>query len=564
MSKFNAKKSLARLKELDLELENVIKDKQDCTLIDYVKWVGRFDFNELPLSDADVLVMCVLSYFEYTRAFESAAEILLKDTLWMNKAGIVKLMITGGDMGNTNIYRAACESKRFGELLIKDYVNIASTEPPVQFSAMTFSAPGIFNMICYRGTDSTVAGWKENFMISFTRTKAQELAEKYAEEHIKKGEKWYVSGHSKGGNLALCAALSLTEEKSALVDHIYLLDGPGLCPEVAEDEAIKNIDAKTTRVIPEFDVIGKLFEPKITDTKIVRSFRKGINQHSLASWMVDHGELSTVPQNAPGCMVINDLVDNWIRSIDLERRKQFVNELFDSMSVDGVTDLADITPEYYGKVVVELIGKSRDTKKILGELPKKLFLDGVFDEIESQKNMYSQRQFDVLFAAGLFVFGLATMLISAKLFEIVSLLIVSVIILFQLFVLIRRIIKQKRVNENSRLRIIMLIGTVGILLFLLLRPGALSVLGSVIIGLIFTVFAYVSFERIALSKTVFLRVFSVIEAVLASILALVFFIVPQEYVGIAALIAGGIVITDAVLRIVLVIYSLIKERAHGK
>ena len=564
MSKFNSRKALARIKELDLELENVIKEKRDSTLFDYVKWIGRFGFDEMPLCEADILVLCVVSYFEFSTVMEGLTEIRLKDTLAYSLLDKVKLMITGGDMGNTNIYRSACESKRFGNLLIKNYVNDYSEDPPIQFSALTFYSDTGFNVICYRGTDSTIAGWKENFMISFMRTEAQERAENYARKLIDGQSDWYIAGHSKGGNLALCAALNLPQWQFAFVKHVFLLDGPGLCPEVMDEKEIKRIDPVTTRVIPEYDVIGKLFEPKITDTKIIKSFRRGINQHSLASWLVEHGNLSTVKSNSPGSNILNEIVDSWIKSVDLEGRKKFVNELFDSMSVDGVTDLSVVHPDYYGNVVIKLTKKSKDTKRILGEIPRKIFLDGVFDDFEQKKSIFTKKQFEFLFAGGLALFGLIMILASRLLYEITSIFIIAVIISLQAFILIRRIIIEKHVGDTARLRIILLIGLAGILAVLLLKPTALSVFGSVIFGLLFAVYSYTLFERISLAKTRFLKVFAMVDFFLSIGFAVSFFIMPEKYVFILGIIAGAHLIVEALFRTIYLIVYYIKDKAHGK
>ena len=121
-------------------------------------------------------------------------------------------------------------------------------------------------------------------MISFRRTEAQEMALRYARAHLAPGRRWMLGGHSKGGNLALYAACLLEEELWQRVDHVYLLDGPGLCPEVMDVNCTERIEGKTTRIIPAFCVIGKLFEPNITDTRIVRSSALGPMQHNLGPW----------------------------------------------------------------------------------------------------------------------------------------------------------------------------------------------------------------------------------------------------------------------------------------
>ncbi|MCR5694943.1 MAG: DUF2974 domain-containing protein [Clostridia bacterium] len=564
MKKYDAKKTLAKIKELDLELENVINEKKDSTLLDYVKWYGNFGFGELPLREADILVMCVVSYFEFSAALKDRSEMPLSETLPFFSSGEVPLMITGGDMGNSGIYAAAAESKRFGSLKLKNYVNVLSQEPPVQFSAVSLCSDTGFSVICFRGTDSTIAGWKENFMISFTRTKAQELAEEYVAKYVDGGSDWIVAGHSKGGNLALCAAISLGDEQLANVKHVYLLDGPGLCPEVASVSKLMRIKDKTTRIIPEFDIIGKLFEPEIDDLRIVRSFRRGINQHSLASWMVDHGELSTVPCNAAGSKFLNDLVDNWIRSVDVEKRKTFVNELFDSMRVDGVEDIATVSPEYYGNVLIKLTGKSKQTRQIIGEIPKKLIFDGFLENLGPETGYFTPKQIDLFYMLVIAALGTATLLLSGSLFEAASVLAVGLILVFQVIILIRRLVKERSLSETTRLRMIMVIGIAGALTVLILKPNALNFFGSVILGLTFAVFAFVSFEKIASSRSKFFRILSVSEFAISVLLAIAFFAAPQQIESIVAIVAGILLLLDALARGIRLLFETIRDRTNGK
>ena len=94
--------------------------------------------------------------------------------------------------------------------------------PPLQFSAVCFHGKN-WSFLAFRGTDSTLAGWKEDFQISVARTGAQELAYEYAEKHLTGKQKWYIGGHSKGGNLALYAACMLSPEQWDKVERMYLL-----------------------------------------------------------------------------------------------------------------------------------------------------------------------------------------------------------------------------------------------------------------------------------------------------------------------------------------------------
>ncbi len=341
-------------------------------LTDYILWMGDLDFQALPFRDADALILCVISYFDLSPVTGANPQARVRDCLPMIEAGEARICITGGDMGNTAIFEAAARSKRFGDLLITDYEDILSPEEDLQFAAVTLRDEGRFLFIAYRGTDSTLTGWKEDFMISFTRTKAQNLAAEYAERVLTQASEpvRYIGGHSKGGNQALYAASLLDEALWDTVTKVYLLDGPGFCPEVLDTELVARVDPKAVKIIPEFDIIGKLFETPITETHIVASYRHGLTQHSLASWLIDHGRLAEVPEHDRLSLWVNETVDRWIAGISQEDRVIFIDELFDALRAGGKDSLDDMGAEDFYKAFVRLSQVSSVTKQALTELPK--------------------------------------------------------------------------------------------------------------------------------------------------------------------------------------------------
>jgi len=346
------------------------------TLEDYILWMGDYPFTSVGMQEADALVLCLLSYIDFRPAFTAGrSRISLNEIKSEIPSERLEVMITG----HRDTYRRICElaarSKRFGELTLSDCVDVRSTEPPLQFSSLCFHAQD-WSFLAYRGTDNSFSGWKEDFMISFTRTEAQSLAVEAAQAVITPDRKWYLGGHSKGGNEVLYAACMLSEEAWRQVERVFLLDGPGLCSEVCDLSRMKRIEARTTRILPEYCVIGKLFEPQIQDTRIVRSSAYGISQHGIATWGIDHGKLAYAEKNDPQSVWLSEVVNLWINGIGQEERPLFVNELFDALSSGGA-----MTVDEFGKngwenmdsLIRQLMASSNTTKRTLSNLPKKAF-----------------------------------------------------------------------------------------------------------------------------------------------------------------------------------------------
>ena len=563
LDKMRIKNKRKQIQKVDAEKERILATTKTATLLDYIEWIGDFDFDTLPFREPDALVLCVASYFEILPLFaDGRKSAKLSECLPLLDAGRARLMITGGDMGNEGIFRAAAASKRFGELEITDYIDKLTTDPPLQFATMCFRYKGKFAFIAFRGTDSSLAGWEENFMISFTRTTAQNMASEHVSMLIEPGCDWYIGGHSKGGNLALTAACVLDDEQLGLVKRIFVLDGPGLCPEVFDEKLIQRIDPQTTRIIPEFDVIGKLFEPRITDTRIVKSYRKGIEQHSLASWMVDHGELSKGAGNAPGSCWINDLVDEWIAGLPLEERAVFVEELFDAMEEEGINDLQEVSPEYFGNLIIRLSGKSATTRKVAASLPKRMLLDDVEKPKLSQRIARFFRNTVLMMAFVLILAGVGIIFGRNIILNIISVTVVAAIAAIEVFVLIRRLVKAKGRLDGLRERIIITVALLALIPVVLIKEMAPFILGSFIFGVLFITLAYSAGERATRESRIFVKILNIIECVLFGAAGVIFLIVPQKLVPLFALILGIVLIVDGAVRIGYSIWY--KVRRHGR
>ena len=73
-------------------------------------------------------------------------------------------------------------SPRFRDLLIYDHEAAFDESLDMQFAATTFVCPGQFAYVGYRGTDTTLTGWREDFNMAYmVPVPAQDLAVRYLE-----------------------------------------------------------------------------------------------------------------------------------------------------------------------------------------------------------------------------------------------------------------------------------------------------------------------------------------------------------------------------------------------
>lgn len=540
------------------------------TLIDYIGWMGGCTFDAFPFSEPDAMVLCLLSYYDFSPAFSGSDSrpVVLRDCAAFEP----QIKITGGDMGYSEVLHAASDSRRYGELVLSDYVDLFRPDPPVQFSAMTFSFRGKFSFIAFRGTDNTIAGWKEDFMISFTRTQAQEMALNYAKEHIQGPARFYLGGHSKGGNLALYGACLLPEGQWEQVERVYLLDCPGLCPEVMDPALLDRIDPRTTRIIPEFSVVGKLFEPAVTDTRIVRSTADGILQHAVTSWGIEHGRLALAQENAAGSQWLNETVDRWITRMSQEERITFTDELFQALAGNGAVTLDDIAgggPEGFEAILTGIMGVSDVTKRVIADLPRQAIQDGAPqpkapEPNTAQKLLDRLKKSEVFRSLLLIAGGVVIYLASDSLLEIISLLFFLTLTLFQCYLTVKRLRANGWRPERVREMIYFTIVLLALCAVIVIKEKAMFLLGSLLFGVLFLLLAFRSSEQAVKCKgDIFLRLIYLGEGLLSAIYGLSFLVIPQATVFAYAISIGIALIADGCLRLAH-LYLLYRKKAKQR
>ena len=343
-------------------------------LSDYVRWMEDFPISMTGFRDEDSLILCALSYFDLSPVFSSASACpTVRDCGKMIENGQLRVMVTGSSEGYPELLARAADSRRFGDLRLLDYVDTVRKDPPLQFSAVCFEDDTDFSFLAFRGTDNSLVAWKEDFMISFTRTEAQELALRYAEAHITPDRRWYLGGQSKGSNLALYASCLMDDRKWSCVERLYLLDGPGFCPEVLDLSLLDRVDPKAVQIVPSFCIIGKLFAPKITDTRIVQSFAGNLAQHALITWGIDHGRLALVKEHDRESQILSDAVNVWISGISQADRVLFTDELFQVLTAGGAETIDNLTAASLEglEAIFRRLGETHPiVKNTLSDLPK--------------------------------------------------------------------------------------------------------------------------------------------------------------------------------------------------
>ncbi len=351
-------------------------------LTDYLLWRGDMSLRERPLTEVDALVLATLSYVDLAGIVPSEAE---GGSVTVAQALGNLLEQSGGDVApyvrslatiDAGYLRALADSRRFGELVVGSYVDVMDTERSVQFAALEVALPAgclggcekCVRYVSYRGTDLTLAGWREDFMLSFEVTGAQLLARDYLERALTRAARSdaavLAGGHSKGGNLASYAVANVPADLAKRVLRCYAFDAPSVDARVASRDARDVLGADYVRIQPEYSVIGQLFDRPDEPRSYVRSLASGLMQHDPLSWQVTASGFVRADGLDPDARAFDEALDDWMSPVGPEDRRSFIQELFEVLGAGGPL-LSDVTSlEGLPKVVSAANAASEKNKRL--------------------------------------------------------------------------------------------------------------------------------------------------------------------------------------------------------
>ena len=351
---------------------------------DYLEWRGDLGLGERGFNDADNLVVACIAYLDLGGIVPGPAE---RGTVSVREACDAFLGRATAEGGGEDIspwvrslatidarfVRALGASARFGDAALRAYVDLVDEERTLQFSAVTCDVSDTHSYVAFRGTDNTLVGWKEDFMLSFTVTSAQKAAALYLESQAfrarDEGRRLYVGGHSKGGLLAAYAAAVLPEALRGSVEAVWSDDGPGMASEACPVGAREVYGERFTHVVPAYDIVGALFDDG-TPKLVVRSDADGALQHDPMCWQVDAAGLVRAEGLEPDSVRLASALAGWLGGVEPGERERFTDELFDVLQAGGATTLGEVTgsAQSVQKVLAALGAADQRTKDLVWAL----------------------------------------------------------------------------------------------------------------------------------------------------------------------------------------------------
>ena len=147
---------------------------------------------------------------------------------------------------------------------------------------------------------------------------------------------------SKGGNLAVYAAISVSPEIQARIRGVWCHDGPGFRDAWLKDPRYLNVKAKIKTLVPEASIVGFLLEHE-EDYTVVKSRHKGAWQHDALNWEIMGGSFVYLEDVSQGSKRTDRITKDWVASLTLEQREQFCNACYKLFSSDNALTLSELT-----------------------------------------------------------------------------------------------------------------------------------------------------------------------------------------------------------------------------
>lgn len=347
-----------------------MKEMKD--IFDYIEKYGDKSFEEKKFNEIDNVIFSQIVYNDFGSIVKED-EVFLCDAAmdFFAENSDEKLEeLIGITQKSAALLMECAKTRRYGYVRLCDYVNSVDCEIDKQFAGLNFILNDKTLLVAFRGTDTTIAGIKESAMLSYMfPVPAQIEALHYFQETamVKKCDEIILCGHSKGGNLALYAAVNCSNSLKKKISAVYEDDAPGFPKWFFERYDFEQIARKTRLYTPQGSIIGRMLN-HANEPIIVESTNSGLKQHQVSSWIIEDDKFKTCEKYDASSDFLAEYINKMIDYVGEDDLEQFFNSIDYVLSSIGIDDFYDF--------------KSLDLKKIYNAI------DTLSDLTKEQKERF--------------------------------------------------------------------------------------------------------------------------------------------------------------------------------
>lgn len=319
-------------------------------LITYVQQYGAQTFEDKSLTDIDVLVLTEIVYLPFDEIVPKSFDVT--EAISLNQLGKEFEKIKEKEHENNpfmitseriELLEVVSKSQRYKDIKVFGFMNDIDDELTKQFAAVCYQWEEESRWIIFRGTDESLTGWKEDFMMTYSdlipaQTDAIEYLRKQAE--LFSGS-LNISGHSKGGNLSLYASAMQEETVQDRIKQIYCWDAPGVHRSILGTEGYQRVVSKAKRYIPQDSIVGLMLESQVP-YHIIESQGSGISQHSALMWNIEEDHFVELTELTKNSQLTDQTFKQWTEVVSDEDLKLFFDTFFELIFEMGVETVNDV------------------------------------------------------------------------------------------------------------------------------------------------------------------------------------------------------------------------------
>jgi len=361
------------------------------SIFDYINKYGDYSFDLVEFNEVDNVILALLSYLDLGEIVSSS----FKDKKSISEVGSIyfenynpKVKRIKALKDAIEVFRAICDKKRYRDILMYLYVYVGDSEQ--QFSCLCLDISDEVVYISFEGTDHLISGWEEDFRMFYEfPVLSQRRAIKYINRHFTfSSKKLILGGHSKGGNLALVAAMYSNYFVKKRIIKVYNNDGPGLRKREINSSKYKSISNRLIHLVPSYSFFGLLLRHG-DNYIVVKSKKKSIQSHMPNTWVIDdvsfkRDELSVFSK------VLDEGMTEWMNKYDHNMRRRFVVALFNIFRRCNINTVLEIMEKkvLIFKILKEGVNIDDEVKDMIGDFIGFIFSYFKDYHIEKIKEMF--------------------------------------------------------------------------------------------------------------------------------------------------------------------------------
>ena len=353
-------------------------------MLDYLAWRGDILFSQLGLNDVDALIFSELSYLRCDGILSDSRKVSAPlGTVARTVLSMPEPLLLCRTEKDLALLQAVADSPRFSRVGVTCYENVFIPQEETQFAAMTFLLEDGSAFLAFRGTDSSLVGWKEDFNMSFRQSiPAQELAKDYVERFSEDRMPLRLGGHSKGGNLAVYAGAKCSMAAQDRILQVYNHDGPGFRGEMMADPGYLRLVPRIRSLVPQGSVFGMMLEC-LESRNVIHSDGKGILQHDPFTWQVE-GKNFVSDTLTDSARFWDRTLTSWLAGLNNEERSAFFDGVFELLMQGDAVEVKDVLRPQNLLAAVRSITAEEEKRRLLGSAFQEL--------VESAKTAHNTPQ----------------------------------------------------------------------------------------------------------------------------------------------------------------------------